>query len=185
MEASWWPSTRNKNLICLTCTAIHTILSSAECRSLSGNHQSKCRIFSRIFSCWSRLLICKHCQICFIHFNQNWEWYTIWGVAISIEVLEGVSNLRPALPRNSTTFDVSVVFMYIQSLQTLKSCDFKSLSNCCQFFCKLQLVRGNQTFVNINIDAMMFEVDKVTIFFPELLKQSQPGHHLETMVFFR
>ena len=29
---------------------------------------------------------------------------------------------------------------------------------------------------------MMFKADKVTIFVPELLKQSRPGHHLDPMV---
>ena len=32
--------------------------------------------------------------------------------------LKGDSNLRPALPRYSTTLDVSVVLKYIKSLQT-------------------------------------------------------------------
>ena len=32
---------------------------------------------------------------------------------------------------------------------------------------------------------MMFEADKVTIFVPELLKQSRPGHHLDPMVLLR
>ena len=37
----------------------------------------------------------------------------------------------------------------------------------------------------MNIDLIKFEVDKVTIFVPELLKQSRPGHHLEPMVILR
>ena len=32
---------------------------------------------------------------------------------------------------------------------------------------------------------MKFETDKVTIFVPELLKQTRPGHHLEPMVLMR
>ena len=36
----------------------------------------------------------------------------------------------------------------------------------------------------MNID-LMFEADKVTIFVPELLKQSRPGHHLDPMVLLR
>ena len=32
---------------------------------------------------------------------------------------------------------------------------------------------------------MKFETDKVTIFVPELLKQTHPGHHLESMVLMR
>ena len=45
--------------------------------------------------------------------------------------------------------------------------------------------QGDQILVNMNKDAMMFELDKVTIFVPELLKQSRSGHHLEPMVLFR
>ena len=37
----------------------------------------------------------------------------------------------------------------------------------------------------MNIDLMMFEVDKVTTFVPELLKQSRPENHLEPMVLLR
>ena len=42
--------------------------------------------------------------------------------------LKGVFNLRPALPRYSTTWDVSVVLKYIKRLKVLKQCDLKSLS---------------------------------------------------------
>ena len=37
----------------------------------------------------------------------------------------------------------------------------------------------------MNIDLMKFEADKVTIFAPELLKQSRPGHHLEPIAILR
>ena len=37
----------------------------------------------------------------------------------------------------------------------------------------------------MNTDLMMFEADKVTIFVPELLKQSRPGHHQDPMVLLR
>ena len=42
--------------------------------------------------------------------------------------LKGVFNLRPALPKYSTTWDVSVVLKYRKSLKALKQCDLKSLS---------------------------------------------------------
>ena len=76
--------TVNKEKICWASTAIHTVLSSTECWSLSGNHQNRYWVFNKLFSYWSRLLICKYCQICFIHYNQNWEWDTIWGIALSM-----------------------------------------------------------------------------------------------------
>ena len=37
----------------------------------------------------------------------------------------------------------------------------------------------------MKIDLMKFKADKVTIFVPELLKQSRTGHHLEPMVILR
>ena len=43
----------------------------------------------------------------------------------------------------------------------------------------------DQTLFYMNIDLMKFEEDKVTIFVPELLKQSRPGQHLEPMVILR
>ena len=75
LKASWRPSTR----ICWGCTAIHTLLLSTERRSLSGYHQNKYWVFNRIFPYWSSLFIYKHCQICFVQYNQNWEWDIIWG----------------------------------------------------------------------------------------------------------
>ena len=46
--------------------------------------------------------------------------------------LKGVFNLRPALPRYSTTVDLK----YIKSLKHLKQCDLKSLSSSSKTFAK-------------------------------------------------
>ena len=43
----------------------------------------------------------------------------------------------------------------------------------------------DHTICYMNLDLMKFEIDKVTIFVTELLKQTQPGHHLEPMVLMR
>lgn len=37
----------------------------------------------------------------------------------------------------------------------------------------------------MNLDLMKFETDKVTIFVPEFLNQTCPGHQLESMVLMR
>ena len=37
----------------------------------------------------------------------------------------------------------------------------------------------------MNLDLMKFDTDKLTIFVPELLKQTHPGHHLEPMALMR
>ena len=99
--------------------------------------------------------------------------------------LKGVFNLRPALPKYSTTWDVSVVLKYRKSLKALKQCDLKSLSYRLAILLCITTGQRDQTLFFMNIDLMKFEADKVTIFVPELLKQSRPGHHLESMVILR
>ena len=99
--------------------------------------------------------------------------------------LKGVFNLRTAHPRCSTKRDVSVVLKYIKSLQALKQCDLKNLSYCLAILLFIANGQRDQILFYMNTDFMMFEVDKVKIFVPKLLKQSRLGHHLEPMVFLR
>ena len=98
--------------------------------------------------------------------------------------LKGIFDLRPALPRYSTTWDVSVVLKYIKSLKDLKQCDLKSLSYRLAILLCITTGRRDQALFYMSIDLMMFEVDKVTIFVPELLKQSRPGD-LDPMMLLR
>ena len=79
--------------------------------------------------------------------------------------LKGVFNLRSGLPRYSTTWDVSVVLKYIKSLKALKQCDLKRLC--------ITTGRRDQTLFYMNIDLMMFEADKVTIFVPFKIPRSR------------
>ena len=90
-----------------------------------------------------------------------------------------------ALPRYPTTWDVSVVLKYIKSLKALKQCDLKNLSYRLAILLCIKTGQRDQTLFYMNIDLMIFKGDKVTIFFPELLKQSRPGNHLDPMVFLR
>ena len=99
--------------------------------------------------------------------------------------LKGVFNLRPALPRYSTTWDISVVLKYIKSLKALKQCDLKSLLYRLAILLCITTGQRDQTLFYKNIVLTMFEADKVTIFVPELLNQSRPGHHLNPMVLLR
>ena len=99
--------------------------------------------------------------------------------------LKGVFNLRPALPKYYTTWDVSVVLKYIKSLKVLTQCDLKNLSYRLGILLCITTGQEDQTLFYMNIDLMKFEADKGTIFVTELLKQSHPGHHLEPMVILR
>ena len=86
--------------------------------------------------------------------------------------LKGVLNLRPALSRCSITWDVSVVLKYIKSIKILKQCDLKSLSYCLAILLCIRTGQRDQSLFYKNIELMMFEADKITVFVPELLKQS-------------
>ena len=99
--------------------------------------------------------------------------------------LKGVFNLRPALPKYSTAWDVSVVLKYIKSLKALKQCDLKSLSYRLATLLCITTGQRDQLLFYMKKDLMKFEADRVTIFVPELFKQSRPGHHLEPMVILR
>ena len=97
-------------------------------------------------------------------------------------LLKGVFNLRPSLPRYITTWDISICFRYIQSLPSLDECNLKTLSHRLAILLCLTAGQRDQTISYMNLDLMKFETDKVTIFVPELLNQTRPGHHLEPMV---
>ena len=80
---------------------------------------------------------------------------------------------------------LSVVLKYIKSIKALKKYDLKSLLYRLAILLCITTGQRDQTLFYVNIDLMKFEADKVTIFIPELLKQSHPGHHLEHMVILR
>ena len=76
--------------------------------------------------------------------------------------LKGVFNLRLDLPRNSTTWDVSVVLKYIKSLEALNQYDLKSLSYRLAILLCITTGQRDQTLFYVNIGLMMFKGDKVT-----------------------
>ena len=99
--------------------------------------------------------------------------------------LKGVFNLRPALLRYCTTWDVSVILNYIKSLKALNQSDLKILSYCLAILLCIATGQKDQTLFYMNKDLMMFEAGKVTFFVLGLLKQSRPGHYLYPMVLLR
>ena len=100
-------------------------------------------------------------------------------------LLKGVFNLKPSLPRYTTTWNVSICPRYIKSLLSLDESDLKTLSYSLAILLCLTTGQRDQTISYMNLDLMKFETDKITIFALELLKQTRPGHHLEPMVLMR
>ena len=92
--------------------------------------------------------------------------------------LKGVFNIRPALPRYVTTWDVTKVFTFIKSKPTLTNCDLKTLSHRLAILLCLTTGQRDQTIKCLNLDCIKISSDKVVLFVPETLKSTTPGHHL-------
>ena len=93
-------------------------------------------------------------------------------------LLKGVFNIRPALPRYVTTWDVTKVFTFIKSKPTLTNCDLKTLSHRLAILLCLTTGQRDQTIKCLNLDCIKISSDKVVLFVPETLKTTRPGHHL-------
>ena len=92
--------------------------------------------------------------------------------------LKGVFNIRPALPRYVTTWDVTKVFTFIKSKPTLTNCDLKTLSHRLAILLCLTTGQRDQTIKCLNLDCIKISSDKVVLFVPETLKTTRSGHHL-------
>ena len=90
-------------------------------------------------------------------------------------LLKGVFNIRPALPRYVTTWDVTKVFTFIKSKPSLTNYDLKTLYH------RLATGQRDQTIKCLNLDYIKISSDKVALFVPETLKTTRSGHHLPPM----
>ena len=91
--------------------------------------------------------------------------------------LKGVFNIRPALPRYVTTWDVTKVFTFIKSKPTLTNCFLKTLSHRLAILLFLKTGQRDQTIKCLNLDYIKISSEKVVLFVPETLKTTRPGHH--------
>ena len=95
--------------------------------------------------------------------------------------MKGVFNTRPALPRLTHTWDVGTVLKYLESMPdqlTLLQLSCKL----CMLFLLLSAQRC-QTLHLIEISDIKFINDQVFIAPSHVLKQTRPGHHIDTIVF--
>ena len=93
-------------------------------------------------------------------------------------LLKGVFNIRPALPRYVTTWDVTKVFTFIKSKPIPTNYDLKTLSHRLAKLLCLTTGQRDQTIRCLNLDYIKISSDKVVLFVPETLKTTKPGHHL-------
>ena len=95
-------------------------------------------------------------------------------------LLNGVFNIKPALPKYVTTWDVTKVFPFIKSKPTLTNCDLKTLSHRIAILSCLTTGEKDKTVKCLNLDYIKIPSDKVVSLMPETLKTTRPGtsHHL-------
>ena len=92
--------------------------------------------------------------------------------------LKGIFNIRPALSRYVTTWDVAKIFTFIKSKPTLTNCDLKTHSHRLAILLCLTTGQRDQNIKCLNLDCIKISSDKVVLFVPETLKTTRPGHHL-------
>ena len=97
---------------------------------------------------------------------------------LACRLLKGVFNIRLALPRYITTWDVIKFFIFIKSKLTLRNFDLKTLSHKLAILLCLTTGQGDQTIKCLNLDYIEISSGKVVLFVPETLKTTRPGHPL-------
>ena len=93
-------------------------------------------------------------------------------------LLKGVFNIRSALVRSVTFWNVTKVFTFIKSKPTLTNCDLKTLSHRLAILLCLTKGQRDQTIKCFNLDYIKISSDKTVWFVPETLKTTRPGHLL-------
>ena len=165
--------------ICWACTAIHTMLSSKNVDPFQATTKVGIEYLTKYFHTgvgYSSVNTAISVSSTIIKTENE---IPFGELPLVCRFLKGVFNLRPALSRYCTTWDASVVLKYIKSLEAMW------LEKPFVSSCNPSVYQRDQTLFYMNIDLIMFEAGKVTIFVPELLKQSRPGRHLGPMVLLR
>ena len=93
-------------------------------------------------------------------------------------LLKGVFNIRPALPRYVTTWDIIKIFTFIKSKPTLTNCDLKTLFLKLVILLCLTTDQRDQPIKCLNLKLINISSEKVDLLVPETWKTSRPGHHL-------
>ena len=95
-----------------------------------------------------------------------------------MQTFQRVFNIRPALRRYVTIWDVTKVFTFIKSKPTLTVCDLKTISHRLAMLLHSTTGQRDHTIKCLNLDYITISSDKVVLFVPETLKTTRTGHHL-------
>ena len=97
-----------------------------------------------------------------------------------VQLLKGAYNLRPPLPRYSSTWDVSLVVSFIDGLGVNESLSLKDLSQKLGFLLALTAMERVSEVVSPDLRYRRFHPEGVTFALPDLTKKSRAGQDLKT-----
>ena len=91
--------------------------------------------------------------------------------------MKGVYNCKPSLPRQSVTWDVNLVVIYLKSLYPHRNVSLEQLSY--NLIALLALTTGQriQTLYFVDLKNVMLSPNLIKIRIGYLLKQTKVGHH--------
>ena len=99
-----------------------------------------------------------------------------------VRFMRGVYNLRPLLPRYSSTWDVSPVLRYISSLEPLNEITLKQLSHKLVSLCALTTGQRAQTLSLLNLRNINIIDGVVKFNITELVKTSKANKQQPTVI---
>ena len=97
--------------------------------------------------------------------------------------MKGIFTLRPALPRYSTIWDVSVVFKYLEQLSPRKKLGLKELTFKVVTLSALLTAQRVQTVQLFDVENIVFQGNRVQITIEGLLKTTNVRRHIEPFCF--
>lgn len=92
--------------------------------------------------------------------------------------MKGTFEMRPALPKYANTWNVDVVFKYLESLYPYDEMSLKCMSQKLAMLLSLLSGQRVQTLHKLSIDSMKMDDTKCVFDIQMLLKQTRRGKHL-------
>ena len=97
-----------------------------------------------------------------------------------VQLLKGAFNLRPPLPRYSSTWDVNLVVSFFDCLSANESLSLKDLSQMLGFLFALTAMERVSEIVSHDLRYRRYIPEGVTFQLPGLAKKSSVGQNLKT-----
>ena len=100
---------------------------------------------------------------------------------VVIRFVKGIFQTKPVIPKNTTTWDVAVVFDYLKRLSPVAKLSLKDLTMKAVTLTAILSGQRAQSLYLSDIRNITLSRSLVTITFGDLLKQTRPGYQLESI----